>query len=472
MIQKTASSRSQREFRILVVDDELGMRELLEFMLKREGYQVMMAENGRRALSLIAGNDFDLLLCDIRLGDISGLEVLRAAKKKHPETVAVMISAYSTTEEAVEAMNEGAYDFVPKPFDNDELKEAVSRALQLKTETASSYALEDSLGESHLHLGRMVGNSPAMLHIYDKIRQVADTRTNVLITGESGTGKELIARALHEQSSRRDQPFIGVNCGGIPETLMESEFFGHKKGAFTGAVQDKSGFFEIADQGTLFLDEVGELPLPLQVKLLRAIQERWIRSVGGTTDIAVNVRIIAATNKDLAREVISGHFREDLYYRLNVIEIKVPPLRERKNDLRVLAQHFLDKYAREMGKDVPKISSYAVQLMKKYNFPGNIRELENLIERTVALSNTKIILPENLSLSIHKNRWIEGIKGRRYDLDEVAGGVALDSILAGIERAYLEKALECSDGNKQKASDLLGISFRSFRYRLKKLGIE
>jgi two-component system response regulator PilR (NtrC family) len=470
--RETGISRSRHAFRILVVDDELGMRELLEFMLKREGYDVVVAENGQCAVSLIARNNFDLLLCDIRLGDISGLEVLRAAKKKHTETVAIMISAYSTTEEAVEAMNEGAYDFVPKPFDNEELKEAVSCALQLKTEAALFHASEDHIEESHLHFGLMVGNSPVMLHIYDKIRQMADTRTNVLITGESGTGKELIARALHEQSRRKDEPFVGVNCGGIPETLMESEFFGHKKGSFTGAVQDKGGFFQIADQGTLFLDEVGELPLPLQVKLLRAIQERRIRPVGGTEDIAVNVRIISATNKDLAREVIHGRFREDLYYRLNVIEIKVPSLRERKNDLRVLAQHFIEKYAREMGKDVPKISSYAVQLMKHYNFPGNIRELENLIERTVALSNTKIILPENLSLSIHKNRWIEGIKGRRYDLDEVAAGVALDSILAGIERAYLEKALECSDGNKQKAADLLGISFRSFRYRVKKLGIE
>lgn len=456
---------------ILVVDDELSMRELLELMLTREGYRITTAENGRSAISLIAKRNFDLLLCDIRLGNVSGLDVLRAAKKRNPETVAVMISAYSTTEEAVEAMNEGAYDFVPKPFDNEELKEAVARALEIRLKL-SQHVPMDFATEDALHFGRIVGNSPAMLHIYDKIRQVADTRTNVLITGESGTGKELIARALHEQSGRRDHAFVAVNCGGIPENLMESEFFGHKKGAFTGAVQDKIGFFEWADQGTLFLDEIGELPLPLQVKLLRAIQERKIRSVGGTTDLAVDARIIAATNKDLATEVISGRFREDLYYRLNVIELKVPPLRERKNDLCALAQHFLDKYAREMGKGIPKISSYAVQLMKKYNFPGNIRELENLIERTVALSNTKIILPENLSLSVHKNRWIEGIQGRRYDLDEVAGGVALDSIMEGIERSYLEKALECSDGNKQKAADLLGLSFRSFRYRVKKLGIE
>jgi len=308
-----------------------------------------------------------------------------------------------------------------------------------------------------------------MSHIYNLVRQVAETKTSILITGESGTGKELIAKAIHDLSRRCDNHFVVLNCGGIPETLMESELFGHKKGAFTGATQDKKGLFEVADKGTIFLDEIGELSLPIQVKLLRAVQEHVFRPVGGNEDISVDIRILSATNKNLEDEVITGNFREDLFYRLNVIEIKVPPLRERKSDLRLLAQHFLDKYSREMGKEITKISSYAIDLLNKYDFPGNVRELENLIERSVALSSTNIILPDSLALSIHKRRWIEGVKDRRFDLDEVSKGVSLDAILEDIERAYLKKALECTNGKKQEAAELLGISFRTFRYRLQKL---
>jgi len=302
---------------------------------------------------------------------------------------------------------------------------------------------------------------------------VARTRTNILITGESGTGKELIARAIHEQSNRCEQPFVVINCGGIPETLMESEFFGHKKGSFTGATHDKKGLFELGDKGTVFLDEVGELSIPIQVKLLRAVQERVFKSVGGTEDIEVDIRIISATNKKLEQEVIAGAFREDLFYRLNVIEIKVPPLRERMSDLRALAQHFLEKYTHEMGKEITKISSYAIDLLNKYDFPGNIRELENLMERSVALSTTNILLPDSLAISVHKKRrWIEGVENRRFDLDEVEQGVALDTILNEIERAYLERALTFTHGNKQKAAELLDISIRSMRYRLDKLDVE
>lgn len=456
---------------ILVVDDELGMRELLNLMLKREGYEVSCAENGRKALSMLEKTDYNLLLCDIKIGDMSGLDVLRAAKKRNPNTVVIMISAYATAETAVEAMNDGAYDYVPKPFDNDELKETINKALNLKTIEHEKEALDDEL-KKNLHFGKIVGNSPRMMHIYKMIRQVAGTRTNVLITGESGTGKELIARAIHDESDRSDRMFVAINCGGIPETLIESELFGYKKGAFTGATHDKKGLFEVGDKGTVFLDEIGELSLPLQVKLLRAVQEKMIKPVGGNEDISVDIRIISATNKKLEKEVIEGRFREDLFYRLNVIEIKVPSLRERKSDLRSLAQHFLEKYSREMGKEVTKISSYAITLLNKYDFPGNIRELENLIERSVALSTTNILLPDSLALSIHKRRWIEGIQDRRFDLDEVARGVSLENILEEIERAYLKKSLECSDGSKNKAADLLGISFRSLRYRLDKLGID
>jgi len=456
---------------ILVVDDELSMRELLEYMLTKEGYQITCAGTGRQAIDLLEKGTYDLLLCDIKLGDISGLDVLRASMKNNPDTVVILISAFATTETAVEAMNAGAYDYVPKPFDKDELIQTIARALDLRTIEHEKQQLDDQLKEN-MHFGQLVGNSPAMSHIYKMIEQVAKTRTNVLITGESGTGKELIALAIHRQSERCDQPFVVINCGGIPEALMESELFGHKKGSFTGATNDKKGLFEIADKGTIFLDEIGELSLPIQVKLLRAVQEKVFKPVGGNKDISVDIRIVSATNKNLEKEVISGGFREDLFYRLNVIEIKVPPLRERKADLRSLAQHFLEKYSKEMGKEITKFSSYAIDLLRKYDFPGNIRELENLLERSVALSTTNIILPDSLALSLHKRRWIEGFQDRRFDLDDVSRGVELDAILEDIERAYLKKALDCRNGNKNKAAELLGISFRSLRYRLDKLNID
>lgn len=455
---------------ILVVDDELSMREFLEVLLERDGYQVSSAENGSSAISLLETMDFDLLLCDIRLGDITGLEVLRAAKQKNKNTIVIMISAYATTETAVEAMNIGAYDYVPKPFDKDELRQTIAKALELKTLEHEKEIIDDELKQT-VHFGKIIGNSPGMLHIYNMIRQVAETNTNILVTGESGTGKELIAHAIHAQSDRHDKPFVVINCGGIPETLMESELFGHKKGAFTGATSDKKGLFEIADKGTIFLDEIGELSTSIQVKMLRIIQEKVFKAVGANEDVSVDIRIISATNKNLEDEVIAGRFREDLFYRLNVIEIRVPPLRERKGDLRILAQHFLEKYAREMGKGITKISSYAIDMLNKYDFPGNIRELENLIERSVALSSTNIILPDSLALSLHKRRWIEGTKDRRFDLDEVEKGVSLDMILTEIEAAYIGKALEVVGGNKPKAAELLGINYTTFRYRLEKLNI-
>ena len=455
---------------ILVIDDELSMRELLEVLLNKEGYRVTCAENGRDAISMIKKTVFDLLLCDIRLGDITGIDVLKALREENQDTVVIMISAYASTEAAVEAMNEGAYDFVPKPFNNEELKQTIKNALSLRTIEHEKEILDDELKRT-LHFEKIVGNSPAMGNIYNLIRQVAKTKTSILITGESGTGKELIAKAIHDESKRKEKPFVVVNCGGIPETLMESELFGHKKGSFTGATQDKKGLFEAADKGTIFLDEIGELTLPIQVKLLRAVQERVFKPVGSNEDVSVDIRIISATNKKLEDEVIVGNFREDLFYRLNVIEIKMPPLRERKSDLRLLAQHFLEKYSREMEKEVTKMSSYAIDLLNKYDFPGNIRELENLMERSVALSSTNIILPDSLALSVHKRRWIEGVKNRRFDLDEVRNGVSLDTILEEIERAYLVKALECTNGKKQEAAELLDISFRTFRYRMTKLDI-
>jgi len=455
-------------YHILVVDDELSMRELLEYLLTKEGYQITCAESGTRAIELLGENSFDLMICDIRLGDITGLDVLRASKSRNNETVVIMISAYVTTEMAVEAMNDGAYDYVPKPFDNDELKSTVANALELKTLEQEKESVDDQL-KKNIHFSKIVGNSPAMENIFNLIRQVAPTRTNVLVSGESGTGKELIARALHDESERAAKQFVAINCGGIPENLMESELFGHMKGSFTGATHDKKGLFAAAHKGTVFLDEIGELSMSLQVKLLRAVQEKAFKPVGSNEDIEVDCRIISATNKNLAQEVMEGRFREDLFYRLNVIEITVPPLRERKGDLKALAQHFLDKYSREMGKEIKKLSSYAVDLMNKYDFPGNVRELENLMERSVALTSTNIILPESLALSVHKRRWIEGVEGKRYDLDDVTKGIALDVVLREIEYAYLKKGLEVSDGNKNRAAELLGITFRSFRHRLGKM---
>ena len=456
---------------LLIVDDELSMRELLELLFDRAGYQVSCAENGQQAIALLGEMKFDLVLSDVRLGDVSGIEVLKAAKQANSDIVVIMISAYSTTETAVEAMNLGAYDYVPKPLDVEELKQTVAKALKLKTVDEEKVALGESLKDS-LHFGRIIGNHPSMHHVYKLIRQVAQTKTRILITGESGTGKEVVARSIHEQSGRAKNKFVVVNCGGIPENLMESELFGHKKGAFTGASCDKKGLFELAHQGTIFLDEIGELSPPLQVKLLRVVQDGVFKQVGGIDDISVDARVLAATNKKLADEVIAGRFREDLFYRLNVIELNLPPLRDRPSDIRLLAHFFLKRFSAEMDREIAKISSYAIEVLEKYNFPGNVRELENLMERSVALSTTKILLPENLVISTYKRRWVEGLPERRFDLDEVANGVDLDEILTELERAYLKRSLECSGGNKNRASELLRISFRSFRYRLDKLGLK
>ena len=453
---------------ILVVDDELSMRELLDVMLTQEGYGISLANNGKQALKIIEKKSFDMILCDIRLGDLTGLDILRAAKQKDPDTVVIMISAFSTTAVAVEAMNEGAFDFVPKPFNTTELKRSIEKGLALKRPDCLRRN-RSPREEGHAHFGKIIGDSSGMVRIYELIRQIANTKTNVLISGESGTGKELIARAIHDLSDRKDNAFVVVNCAGIPETLIESEFFGHTRGSFTGAVSDKKGLFEAAHQGTIFLDEIGELTPMLQVKLLRVVQETSVKPVGGTSEIPVDVRIISATNKKLENEVIDGNFREDLFFRLNVIPIKVPPLRDRPGDVNLLANHFIEKYSAKMKKDISRISSYALDFLNQYTFPGNVRELENLIERSVALSSTNIILPESLTISTHKRRrWIEGIKDRRFDLEEVDRGVDLDEILFSIEGAYLRKAMEVSGGNKSRAAELLGMNLRSIRYRLGK----
>ncbi len=451
--------------KLLVVDDDLSMREMLEVMLTSEGYGVECADDGTKAIRLLAKKNYDLILCDIRMGSVGGLAVLREAKRRWPNTVVIMISAFATTETAVEAMNLGAYDYIPKPFNVDEVKQTIRNALGRKTLAQEKEILEAELKETY-HFGRIVGNSPAMMKIYNNIKQVANTRTNVLITGESGTGKELIAQAIHENSHRQDKPFTVIHCAGIPDTLMESELFGHRKGAFTGAIDHKKGLFEVSDGGTVFLDEIAEIAPSIQVKLLRVVQEKAFKPVGETQDRKVDIRIVSATNKNLEDEVIAGNFREDLFYRLNVILIDVPPLRDRKEDLHTLAQHFLEKSAKEMGKSIHKLSSYALDMLARYDFPGNIRELENMIERSVATATTNIILPESLALSTYKRAKQSAKQEALFDIPE--SGVNLDVVMADVERGYLLKALEMSGGTKQKAAELLGISSESFRYRFDK----
>ncbi|PKN29841.1 MAG: Fis family transcriptional regulator [Deltaproteobacteria bacterium HGW-Deltaproteobacteria-21] len=449
---------------ILVVDDERSMREFLEILLSREGYDVTLASSGENAFEILEQKKFDLVVTDIKMKDIDGLEVLKKTKELSPESIVVIISAFATAETAVQAMKEGAYDYIPKPFKVREFKRILKEALESRRPAPAEEKWEGS--QRRLHFGCLVGESARMRKIYDLIEKVAQTRSNILITGESGTGKELVARAIHRQSPRAEKPFVVINCAGIPESLIESELFGYRKGAFTGALADKEGLFEMADNGTIFLDEVGELTPAIQVKLLRVIQERAFTAVGGTEEKNVDVRFISATNKDLEQEVINKRFREDLFFRLNVIHIAMPPMRERDGDLPLLAQNFLEKFSRELCKDVKKISAYAMEVLGQYSFPGNVRELENIIERCVALETSSIVLPESLALSNFQKE-----KGRedRRQRDLTAEGLRLEEVMAEIEREYIVRALDIAQGSKQKAADLLGITFESLRYRLAKL---
>ena len=452
--------------KILVVDDEGSMREFLEIMLTAEGYDVTLASGGKEACDFLENNRYDLIVTDIRMKDVDGIGVLKKAKAIDPDAMVILISAFATAETAVEAMKEGAYDYIPKPFKINEFKRIIREALKEKGAPRKEKAIEQKEGTTHY--GLIIGESPQMLKIYNLIEKVAGTNTNVLISGESGTGKELVARAIHQLSNRRDKRFVVINCAGIPETLIESELFGYKKGTFTGATADKEGLFEIAEGGTVFLDEVGELSPTIQVKLLRVIQERAFTAVGGREEKSIDVRFISATNKDLEKEVLEGRFREDLYFRLNVIHIEIPPLRERTGDILLLAHHFLEKYSREQGKDIRKISAYAMDILQQYPFPGNVRELENIIERSVALETSNIVLPESLTLSkLQQGR----IPQNRRRTDIGPEGIDLEKVLAEIEKEYILRALELSRGSRERAAKLLGLSPRSLRYRMGKLGL-
>ncbi|MBW2146067.1 MAG: sigma-54-dependent Fis family transcriptional regulator [Deltaproteobacteria bacterium] len=463
--------------KILVVDDHRNTRDMIQIFLKDTGYDAAVASDGKAAEEMLGKERFDLVIADIRMPRMDGMSLLHRIKEAQPHIQVIIITAFSSRESAMEAMKEGAYDYVPKPFKSMEhLGEVVRNALRRvdrfrREEDRTVIPEEEKPSDKTEFPGfcSIVGQSPEMLKIFDLIRRVAATPSNVLITGESGTGKELVARAIHTNSLRRKKPFIPISCGGIPETLMESELFGHRKGAFTGATMNKQGLFEVAHQGTIFLDEIGELTHPIQVKLLRVVQDKTFKNLGGTEDIHVDVRIISATNKILEQEVIAKRFREDLFYRLDVIHVHVPPLRERREDIPILTRFFLEKYRRELGKEIHQISSYAMELLLDYHFPGNVRELENIIERSVALETSNIILPESLAISNHKFG-----PGERADTNpEIPPtGVNLEQIMENIERAYLLQALERSNGVKKKAAELLGLDFRSFRYRLEKYDIK
>ncbi len=450
--------------RILVVDDERSMQEFLEIFLRREGFEVVTAGDADSALLAIEADDFDLVITDIQMPGKTGLDLLREVRERSPDTLVLMITAFASTDTAISAMKQGAYDYITKPFKVEEIRLIIDKALEKKLLSGENRRLRSEL-RSHQRHKTIIGGSPAIERVFELVTRVADTRTNVLICGESGTGKELVARDIHQQSERREGRFVALNCGAIPENLLESELFGHVKGAFTGALRNKEGLFEAAAGGTLFLDEIGELLVPLQVKLLRVIQERTIRRVGGTSDVAVDARILSATNRNLADEVSAGRFREDLYYRLNVIQISMPSLRDRRGDIPLLVNHFLEKFARELERPIAHMSDDVMAKLMECDYPGNVRELENLLERAVALSQDGQITLDSLPPGLCE-------RSLPNAPHIPAQGLSLDKVLADHERALLAQALHQSDGVKKRAAHLLGVSFRSFRYRLEKLGLD
>jgi len=456
---------------ILVVDDELSMREFLKILLEKEGYDVSTASEASSALDLIQNQDFDLVISDIKMPGMGGLTLLEKIKEINNSISVIMITAYASPENAVVAMKGGAFDYITKPFKVDEIikiiKSAISAAVPLKTGDDS--AATDSFEG-------IIGNSPEMLKIFNLISRIAPSPASILIYGESGTGKELVAQAIHNLSKVHHMPFVAITCSAIPESLLESELFGHVKGAFTGAITNKIGLFELADGGSVFLDEIGELTPLIQTKILRVLQERELKRVGGTDNIKIDVRIIAATNKNLEDEIIAGRFREDLFYRLAVVPLRVPPLRERKGDVPLLVNHFLKKYSDKMEKDVQEISSYSMKVLMEYDYPGNVRELENIIERGIALEESNIILPESLTLSTYKKEGTPVQESTNafisVESEEEFYNKGLDEIMATLEKEMIEHALAKTNNSKIRAAELLKISFRSLRYKVQKYNIK
>jgi two-component system response regulator PilR (NtrC family) len=453
------------EARVLVVDDERSMRDLLAIMLRKNDYDVTTAEGGEAALGALRASSFDLVITDLRMRKVDGLAVLKAAKEVSPQTVVLVITAYASTETAVEAMKLGAYDYITKPFKLEEIRLTIDKALERKRLQDENLALKRQL-RKHQGLENFVGRSRMMLEIFETIHKTAESTSTVMVTGESGTGKELVALGIHHESPRHTGPFVSVNCGAIPEGLMESELFGHLKGAFTGAVANAPGLFSASEGGTLFLDEITEIPQSVQVKLLRAIQERQIRRVGDIRDAKVDVRLIAASNRDLARAVADGLLREDLFYRLNVIPIHLPPLRDRKEDIPLLVVHFIEKIGKATGKVVRGITPDALAMLEGYHWPGNIRELENVIERAIVLGSGDTVTREALPANLGRPREASDLA------PELPGqGFNLEATLDRLERRYLQQALNRTSGNQTRAATLLGLSFRQLRYKVRKHGL-
>jgi two-component system response regulator PilR (NtrC family) len=442
------------------------MRDLLSIMLKKDGYRVDTAESAGRARDLVVKTSYDLVISDIAMPDGSGVDVLRAAKEVQPDTLVILITAYASTESAIEALKLGAYDYIIKPFDVEELRIVLKNALEKRQLERENTLLKRELKETS-RFDDLVGDSPAMEQVRAMLDRVAPTNSTVLIWGESGTGKELAARAIHRRSPRRNQQFVSINCGALPDELLESELFGHVKGSFTGAVAAKKGLFEVADGGTIFLDEIGDTSPAMQIKLLRVLQEREIRRVGGTENLEVDVRVIAATNQDLEALVREKRFREDLYYRINVIAIKMPALREKREDIGSLANHFLGKYTKIMSKKIREIAPEAMRQLMEYNWPGNVRELENVIERAVALEATDRILPSSFSRNMAERN--EGGESLPVVLGD--SGIDLETQLEQLRERFMSEALTRTQGVQTRAAELLGMSFRSFRYFAKKYNL-
>lgn len=445
---------SQRQ-KILIVDDEPDIRELLEITLGRMKLDTRSAKNVKEGRELLASEPFDLCLTDMRLPDGTGLELVQHIQQRFPQLPVAMITAYGSLDTAINALKAGAFDFLTKPVDLTRLRELVGTALRLQGPADKAPSIDD----------RLLGDSPPMLAMRKQISRLARSQAPVYISGESGSGKELVARLIHEQGPRAELPFVPVNCGAIPSELMESEFFGHRKGSFTGAVEDKPGLFQAANGGTLFLDEVADLPLAMQVKLLRAIQEKAIRSIGGQSEVVVDVRILCATHKDLNAEVAAGRFRQDLYYRLNVIELRVPSLRERREDIAMLAAKVLKRLAHGSGLPPAQLSAAALETLRGYRFPGNVRELENMLERAYTLCENERIEPSDLRLS-------ESAATTENGMPDLTNVDNLEDFLETIERKLILQALEETRWNRTAAAQRLSLSFRSMRYRLKKLGLE
>jgi DNA-binding NtrC family response regulator len=451
---------------IMVIDDEPLMRMTVQDALAAEGFGVMTAETGRKGIDLFKNKHVDVLITDLRLPDMDGIEILKEVKAVNPAIQVILITGFGSIDSAVNAMKEGASDYLTKPFAMDELLLIIKRILRMKQLEEENVSLRKKVEERY-GLEGLVGKSPQMLKIYELIETVAQTDTTVLISGESGTGKELAANAIHFQSPRKKGPFVKVNCAALPETLLESELFGHEKGAFTGALRQRKGRFEMADGGTLFLDEIGDISLGVQVKLLRVLQERQFERVGGNETLSVDVRLICATQKDLKDEIRKGAFREDLYYRLNVVPIALPPLRERREDVLLLADHFIDKFSKKMGKEITGLTGDAKTLLLKYPFPGNIRELENMLERAIALIKGKAIQAEDLP---------DELCGQPSSIQDVCnrirGSKPLTSATKLFEKEYIQSVLEKTKGKKGQAADTLGISRKTLWEKIKELEIE